>query len=98
VSVNYQSFSALTKSGLYQAKKKKKKVSEGAELPKSLESPVVAHPKPAPTRTHQPIPPQVKNEKKALKKARAREKKAGHEELNRALAELSVQYVPRTPK
>lgn len=45
------------------------------------------------TRSHQPVSPQAKSEKKALKKARARERKAGHEELDRALAELSVQYV-----
>jgi hypothetical protein len=34
----------------------------------------------------------VKNEKKALKKARAREKKAANDELDQALAELSIQY------
>ena len=43
----------------------------------------------------------VKNEKKALKKAKAREKKAANDELDQALAELSVQYgsmssVPQT--
>ena len=36
--------------------------------------------------------PTVKNEKKALKKAKAREKKAANDELDQALAELSMQY------
>ncbi|KAF8890479.1 transcriptional repressor TCF25-domain-containing protein [Infundibulicybe gibba] len=36
--------------------------------------------------------PVIRNEKKALKKARAKEKKAGDDELNQALAELSVKY------
>jgi hypothetical protein len=34
-----------------------------------------------------------KNEKKAAKKARAKEKKALNDELDEALAELSVQWV-----
>lgn len=34
----------------------------------------------------------VKNEKKALKKAKAREKKAANDELDQVLAELSIQY------
>ena len=36
--------------------------------------------------------PTVKNEKKALKKAKAKEKKAANDELDQALAELSMQY------
>lgn len=36
---------------------------------------------------------QPKNEKKALKKAKARERKAGRDEFDQALAELSVKYV-----
>lgn len=36
--------------------------------------------------------PAVKNEKKALKKAKAKEKKAANDELDQALAELSIQY------
>jgi len=43
-------------------------------------------------RTSTPVAP-VRNEKKALKKARAREKKAANDELDKALAELSIQYV-----
>lgn len=34
--------------------------------------------------------PLVKNEKKALKKAKAKEKKAANDELDQALAELSI--------
>jgi len=41
------------------------------------------------TRTTTPLP--AKNEKKALKKARAKEKKAANDELDQALAELSIQ-------
>lgn len=37
--------------------------------------------------------PLPKNEKKALKKAKAREKKAGNDELDQALAELSIKCV-----
>ncbi|KAJ7916300.1 transcriptional repressor TCF25-domain-containing protein [Mycena leptocephala] len=37
-------------------------------------------------------PPVVKNEKKAAKKAKARERKAGKDEFDQALAELSVKY------
>ena len=43
------------------------------------------------SRTTAPAPA-VKNEKKALKKAKAREKKAANDELDQALAELSIQY------
>ena len=42
-------------------------------------------------RTATPVPA-VKNEKKALKKAKAREKKAANDELDQVLAELSIQY------
>jgi hypothetical protein len=42
-------------------------------------------------RTTTPVPA-VKNEKKALKKAKAREKKAANDELDQVLAELSIQY------
>jgi len=34
-----------------------------------------------------------RNEKKAAKKARAKEKKVADDELDQALAELSIQYV-----
>jgi hypothetical protein len=38
------------------------------------------------------VSPQVKASKKATKKAKAREKKAGNAELDQALAELSLKY------
>lgn len=44
------------------------------------------------TRTSTPAPPVIKNEKKALKKAKAKEKKAANDELEEALAELSLKY------
>ncbi|KAF9478458.1 DUF654-domain-containing protein [Pholiota conissans] len=44
------------------------------------------------TRTSTPTPAAPRNEKKALKKARAKEKKAANDELDQALAELSIQY------
>ena len=42
-------------------------------------------------RTTTPVPA-VKNEKKVLKKAKAREKKAANDELDQVLAELLIQY------
>ncbi|KAJ7476899.1 transcriptional repressor TCF25-domain-containing protein [Mycena galericulata] len=41
------------------------------------------------SRTHTPV---IKNEKKAAKKAKARERKAGKDEFDQALAELSTKY------
>jgi hypothetical protein len=38
-------------------------------------------------------PPVMKNEKKALKKAKAKERKVGNDELDQAIAELSSKYV-----
>jgi hypothetical protein len=35
----------------------------------------------------------MKNEKKALKKAKAKERKVGNDELDQAIAELSSKYV-----
>lgn len=64
---------------------------EGAPTP----PPVKESPKPAP-RTTTLVSPAVKNEKKAQKKARQKEKKAGNDELDKALAELSIQYVRRS--
>lgn len=44
-----------------------------------------------PQRSSTPVTlPIAKNEKKALKKAKAKEKKAGNDELDEALAELSL--------
>ncbi|RDB20291.1 Transcription factor 25 [Hypsizygus marmoreus] len=67
-------------------KKKKKKKATTAETLKP----------PATTKSFQDsapaTPPVAKNEKKALKKAKAKEKKAGNDELENALAELSMKY------
>jgi hypothetical protein len=46
--------------------------------------------KAAPVVPESPRPPVVKNEKKAAKKAKARERKADKDEFDQALAELSV--------
>ncbi|CAK5280023.1 unnamed protein product [Mycena citricolor] len=66
-------------------KKKKKKPSSAAA------------PAPAPVATPRPhgrhhLRPAPKNEKKAAKKAKARERKAGKDEIDQALAELSIKY------
>ncbi|TFK33697.1 transcriptional repressor TCF25-domain-containing protein [Crucibulum laeve] len=66
-------------------KKKKKPATSASETPRA-ETPVKA------SRTSTPVAPLPKNEKKALKKARAKEKKAADDELDAALKELSVQY------
>ncbi|KAF8972061.1 transcriptional repressor TCF25-domain-containing protein [Flammula alnicola] len=68
------------------SKKKKKKPTEGA----AVDAPTSKEPAKT-TRTSTPVPP-VRNEKKALKKARAKEKKAANDELDQVLAELSIQY------
>ncbi|KAJ7174569.1 transcriptional repressor TCF25-domain-containing protein [Mycena filopes] len=64
-------------------KKKKKKAPDSAAAART-QTPVVAEPPRA--------PPVVKNEKKAAKKAKARERKAGKDEFDQALAELSIKY------
>ncbi|KIM42652.1 hypothetical protein M413DRAFT_444337 [Hebeloma cylindrosporum] len=67
------------------SKKKKKKPPQAAPDAQSIKDSTKS------TRTSTPVPP-VKNEKKALKKARAKEKKAANDELDQVLAELSIQY------
>ncbi|KAJ7775719.1 transcriptional repressor TCF25-domain-containing protein [Mycena maculata] len=77
-------------SGAPKSRKKKKKKGSGvvpavaarAQTPVTSDSP----------RAHTPAPPIIKNEKKAAKKAKARERKAGKDEFDQALAELSVKY------
>jgi hypothetical protein len=69
------------------SKKKKKSPQPTSDAP-SIKEPTKS------TRMNTPIPP-VKNEKKALKKARAKEKKAANDELDQVLAELSIQCVDR---
>lgn len=71
------------------SKKKKKKPLQTISDAPSIKEPTKS------TRTSTPIPP-VKNEKKALKKARAKEKKAANDELDQVLAELSIQCVDRS--
>ncbi|KAJ6544301.1 transcriptional repressor TCF25-domain-containing protein [Mycena capillaripes] len=63
-------------------KKKKKKAADPAANARA-QTPVVSEP---------PRTPPVKNEKKAAKKAKARERKAGKDEFDQALAELSIKY------
>jgi len=69
------------------SKKKKKKPPQPAPDAPSIKEPAKS------TRTSTPIAHVVKNEKKALKKARAKEKKAANDELDQVLAELSIQCV-----
>jgi hypothetical protein len=68
-----------------QGKKKKKKAT--SETPKQD---VVDSPRPAPTPKSTPAVP---ISKKALKRAKAKEKKAADDELDQALAELSLKCV-----
>jgi hypothetical protein len=74
---------------------KKKKKSAPVESTSVFEtlSPDVSPPKESAkqSRTTTSVPA-VRNEKKALKKAKAKEKKAVNDELDQALAELSIQY------
>ncbi|KAF9008626.1 DUF654-domain-containing protein [Hymenopellis radicata] len=64
------------------SKKKKKKTATGVDSPR-VSTPTPKSPAP---------PPVVKNEKKAAKKAKAKARKAGNDELDEALAELSLKY------
>ncbi|KAJ7165632.1 transcriptional repressor TCF25-domain-containing protein [Mycena crocata] len=66
-------------------KKKKKKAADSAPATQALTT-ISWTPPPRAT------PPPVKNEKKAAKKAKARERKAGKDEFDQALAELSIKY------
>ncbi|KAF8189634.1 transcriptional repressor TCF25-domain-containing protein [Pholiota molesta] len=69
------------------SKKKKKKVTDSA-----TSNPPTPKDTAKSTRTSTPTPAAPRNEKKALKKARAKEKKAANDELDQVLAELSIQY------
>ncbi|KAJ7661483.1 transcriptional repressor TCF25-domain-containing protein [Mycena polygramma] len=64
-------------------KKKKKKAADPAASARAQTPVVPESPRP---------PPTIKNEKKAAKKAKARERKAGKDEFDQALAELSIKY------
>ena len=74
------------KPGIQSKKKKKKAISE---TPKTD---VADSPRPAPTPKSTPAVP---ISKKALKRAKAKEKKAADDELDQALAELSLKCVPK---
>ncbi|KAJ6579610.1 transcriptional repressor TCF25-domain-containing protein [Mycena vulgaris] len=67
-------------------KKKKKKAGDSTTAARA-QTPIADSP-----RAHTPATPIVKNEKKAAKKAKARERKAGKDEFDQALAELSIKY------
>ncbi|KIY63859.1 DUF654-domain-containing protein, partial [Cylindrobasidium torrendii FP15055 ss-10] len=70
------------------SKKKSKKKKKKTGTPSEATSPT----KPStPVQKHAP-PPAVKNEKKAAKKARQKARQTGNDELDAALAELSVKY------
>ncbi|EAU82353.2 cytoplasmic protein [Coprinopsis cinerea okayama7 len=70
------------------AKKSKKKK-------KKAGTPVVESPKPASTPPPKSTPtPTAKSEKKALKRAKQKEKKAADDELEQALKELAIKYPP----
>ncbi|KAF9530905.1 transcriptional repressor TCF25-domain-containing protein [Crepidotus variabilis] len=71
--------------------KKKKKKSSQAAISQEGTTPT-EFPKEAPKPSRSFVPPPPKNEKKAAKKARAKESKAANETLDQVLAELSVQY------
>ncbi|KAF9558199.1 DUF654-domain-containing protein [Agrocybe pediades] len=73
------------------SKKSKKKKKKPAEQSVPAEAPTPKESAKSTPRTSTPVAP-VRNEKKALKKARAKEKKAANDELDKALAELSIQY------
>ncbi|KAF7354637.1 hypothetical protein MSAN_01377200 [Mycena sanguinolenta] len=65
------------------SRKKKKKKAAVPASPARAQTPVVSE---------SPRAPVVKNEKKAAKKAKARERKADKDEFDQALAELSIKY------
>ncbi|KDQ65155.1 hypothetical protein JAAARDRAFT_28803 [Jaapia argillacea MUCL 33604] len=73
-----------SKSSKAKKPKKKKKKETAATIP--------AAPAPPPTSDSPALDPASKKERKALKKAKAKEKKEGANELDKALAELSVKY------
>ncbi|KAJ7580702.1 transcriptional repressor TCF25-domain-containing protein, partial [Mycena floridula] len=79
-------------------KKKKKKKAAASEAPPDSPvshsgTPLTARSGTPSTTTPRPtIPPLVKNEKKAAKKAKAKAKKADKDDLDQALAELSMKY------
>jgi hypothetical protein len=75
--------------------KSKKKKRKAAEFTVSETSVIMESPPRSSRTTSQTsqTPPQLKANKKAIKKAKAREKKAGKDELDQALAELSVKCV-----
>ncbi|KAF8878008.1 transcriptional repressor TCF25-domain-containing protein [Gymnopilus junonius] len=77
-------------------KSKKVRLSVKEEKKKAVEPTTNAPPHPPkPVREppkSTPVHSTVKNEKKAQKKARQKEKKAANDELDQALAELSIQY------
>ncbi|KAJ7124524.1 transcriptional repressor TCF25-domain-containing protein [Mycena epipterygia] len=70
------------------SRKKKKKKPADPTAPARAQTPAIADS----PRPHTPIAPVIKNEKKAAKKAKARERKAGKDEFDQALAELSIKY------
>ncbi|KAJ6473170.1 transcriptional repressor TCF25-domain-containing protein [Mycena sanguinolenta] len=65
------------------SRKKKKKKAAVPASPARAQTPVISE---------SPRAPVVKNEKKAAKKAKARERKADKDEFDQALAELSIKY------
>ncbi|KAF7331094.1 hypothetical protein MVEN_02449700 [Mycena venus] len=65
-------------------KKKKKKAAAAPAAPVRAQTPIASEPPRA--------APVVKNEKKAAKKAKARERKADKDEFDQALAELCIKY------
>ncbi|KAH9483302.1 Transcription factor 25 [Psilocybe cubensis] len=75
------------------SKKKKKKAIATSTSDATPPTPTPPPPAAKTPRTSTPVPA-LKNEKKAQKKARAKEKKAANDELDQVLAELSIQYPP----
>ncbi|KAF8148865.1 transcriptional repressor TCF25-domain-containing protein [Crassisporium funariophilum] len=72
--------------------KKKKSKKKKKPITAEIANPDVAKVKESTKTSRTSTPPPVRNEKKALKKAKAKEKKAANDELDQALAELSLQY------
>ena len=87
---------------IFQSKKKKKPTpAESTSAIETLAQDVSTTKETAKQKRTITLVPSIKNEKKALKKAKAREKKAANDELDQVLAELSIQYgfvlfVPQT--
>ncbi|THH13849.1 hypothetical protein EW146_g6417 [Bondarzewia mesenterica] len=75
------------------SKKKKKKSTASSTLIQAVRSPLTpASPSAASLSISTPVPGPSKQERKALKKQKAKERKDGKDEIDKALEELSIKY------